>query len=144
MPPPSKPVFVAYYRVSTPRQGESGLGLEAQRETVTRHVQAVGGEVLAEGTDLMSGRRRDRPELAAADIRPSRLLRAGTSSPRMSSPTSPNDSPASWPCSRSEGDSGGRGRNKSVYPHRGHRRCPCPLPSTASPPASSGGPSAWS
>jgi DNA invertase Pin-like site-specific DNA recombinase len=66
MPPQPKPLFVAYYRVSTQRQGESGLGLEAQRETVTRHVQAVGGEVLAEGTDLMSGRRRDRPELVAA------------------------------------------------------------------------------
>ena len=35
-PKPSRPRFVAYYRVSTDKQGRSGLGIEAQRETVKR------------------------------------------------------------------------------------------------------------
>lgn len=42
------PRFVAYFRVSTERQGRSGLGLDAQREAVARHVAGAGGEVVAE------------------------------------------------------------------------------------------------
>jgi DNA invertase Pin-like site-specific DNA recombinase len=40
--------FVAYYRVSTDRQGRSGLGLEAQREAVTQHVASHKGELIAD------------------------------------------------------------------------------------------------
>lgn len=58
--------FVAYYRVSTERQGRSGLGLEAQREAVTRQVASTGGQVVAEFTEIESGKRNDRPELAKA------------------------------------------------------------------------------
>ena len=58
--------FVAYYRVSTDRQGRSGLGLEAQREAVRSYVAQRGGDVLDEFTEVETGKRSDRPELAAA------------------------------------------------------------------------------
>jgi DNA invertase Pin-like site-specific DNA recombinase len=58
--------FVAYYRVSTDRQGKSGLGLEAQREAVLRHLTGVGGQLRGEFTEIESGKRNDRPQLAAA------------------------------------------------------------------------------
>ena len=57
--------FVAYYRVSTDRQGASGLGLEAQRAAVARHM--AGGTLLAEFTEVESGRgHTNRPQLQAA------------------------------------------------------------------------------
>ena len=55
--------FVAYYRVSTDRQGQSGLGLEAQRAAVQGFVK---GEIIAEYTEVESGRKTDRAELIAA------------------------------------------------------------------------------
>jgi DNA invertase Pin-like site-specific DNA recombinase len=55
--------FVGYYRVSTSRQGESKLGLEAQREAVFNY---TGGCVLAEFQDIASGKSNDRPELLNA------------------------------------------------------------------------------
>lgn len=57
--------FVAYFRVSTDRQGRSGLGLEAQRSTVTGYV-AGRGEIVGEFTEIESGRKVDRPQLQAA------------------------------------------------------------------------------
>jgi DNA invertase Pin-like site-specific DNA recombinase len=57
---------VLYYRVSTSSQGRSGLGLEAQREAVGKFCQTRGCEVLAEFTEVESGKRNDRPELAKA------------------------------------------------------------------------------
>jgi len=57
--------FVAYYRVSTERQRISGLGLEAQREAVARHVAV--GQLVAEYTETESGKRHtNRPQLLAA------------------------------------------------------------------------------
>jgi len=56
--------YVAYYRVSTDRQGQSGLGLEAQRKAVLDHLN--GGTLLDTFTEVESGRRNDRPELAKA------------------------------------------------------------------------------
>jgi DNA invertase Pin-like site-specific DNA recombinase len=58
--------FVAYYRVSTDRQGRSGLGLDAQRDAVMRHVASHDGELLADFCEIESGKRSDRPQLAAA------------------------------------------------------------------------------
>ena len=58
--------FVSYIRVSTSRQGASGLGLEAQRASVAQYVTNVGGELLAEYTEVESGKRNDRPVLRDA------------------------------------------------------------------------------
>ena len=53
--------FVAYYRVSTDRQGRSGLGLEAQRDAVMRHVASHDGKLIADFCEIESGKRSDRP-----------------------------------------------------------------------------------
>jgi DNA invertase Pin-like site-specific DNA recombinase len=58
--------LIAYYRVSTDRQGRSGLGLEAQRTAVGRYLSSVGGILMAEHTEVETGRRNDRPELQKA------------------------------------------------------------------------------
>jgi DNA invertase Pin-like site-specific DNA recombinase len=58
--------FVAYYRVSTDKQGRSGLGLEAQQRAVRESVTAAAGQLVAEFTEIESGKRSDRPQLAAA------------------------------------------------------------------------------
>ncbi len=55
---------VAYYRVSTAAQGRSGLGLEAQRTAVEEIVRQRGLTLLAEFTEVESGKRNDRPVLA--------------------------------------------------------------------------------
>lgn len=58
--------LVAYYRVSTARQGESGLGLEAQRRKLQQIAAERRATVVAEYTEVESGRKADRPQLAAA------------------------------------------------------------------------------
>ncbi len=61
---------VPYYRVSTARQGRSGLGIEAQRTVVTRFAEAEGITLLAEHVEIETGKGSDaldrRPKLAAA------------------------------------------------------------------------------
>ena len=58
--------LVAYYRVSTKQQGDSGLGLEGQHEAVAAYARMTGCTVLAAYQEVESGRRCDRPELAKA------------------------------------------------------------------------------
>lgn len=57
---------VAYYRVSTEGQGRSGLGLEAQRTAVRSLCEGRGWQIVAEHTEVESGKLNDRPELQAA------------------------------------------------------------------------------
>lgn len=59
-------LHVAYFRVSTARQGRSGLGLEAQREAVQTYLNGGAWELVAQFTEVESGKRADRPELARA------------------------------------------------------------------------------
>jgi DNA invertase Pin-like site-specific DNA recombinase len=57
---------VSYLRVSTAGQGRSGLGLEAQRESVRALCDARGWAMIAEFTEIESGKRDERKELVAA------------------------------------------------------------------------------
>src|SRR3954452_12677328 len=61
---------VAYYRVSTARQGRSGLGIDAQRAAVHRFAQAEGFELIAEFVEVETGKCSDaldrRPQLSTA------------------------------------------------------------------------------
>ncbi|MFC4294099.1 recombinase family protein [Novosphingobium tardum] len=57
---------VAYYRVSTAAQGRSGLGLEAQRRAVTELCATRGLSLIAEFTEVESGKNNDRPQLSEA------------------------------------------------------------------------------
>ncbi len=57
---------IAYFRVSTNRQGKSGLGLEAQKESVNRYLESVGWKLIGEYVEVESGKRKNRPQLAAA------------------------------------------------------------------------------
>lgn len=58
--------IVSYLRVSTARQGASGLGLEAQRAAVQAFASAGRHVIVAEFVEVESGRKADRPQLAAA------------------------------------------------------------------------------
>ena len=57
--------YVAYFRVSTQKQGRSGLGLEAQRTAVQAYILHR-GHMIADFTDIESGKKADRPQLQAA------------------------------------------------------------------------------
>jgi len=54
---------IAYYRVSTKRQGESGLGLEAQRATVEEYARSEGLTISAEYVEVETGKSKTRPQL---------------------------------------------------------------------------------
>ena len=58
--------YVAYYRVSTRKQGQSGLGLDAQKIAVQEFLAMFSGTVIAEYIEIESGKRDDRPEFAKA------------------------------------------------------------------------------
>src|SRR5216683_3959739 len=58
--------FVSYLRVSTDRQGRSGLGIEAQRAAVASYLAGFGAEPIKEFIEVESGKRADQPELTRA------------------------------------------------------------------------------
>jgi DNA invertase Pin-like site-specific DNA recombinase len=58
--------FIAYFRVSTDRQGKSGLGLDAQRDAVMNYLNGGRWALVDEFTEIESGKRNDRPELEKA------------------------------------------------------------------------------
>jgi DNA invertase Pin-like site-specific DNA recombinase len=61
----AKPI-VAYYRVSTRHQQQSGLGFMAQQDAVRRYIDGNSGRLVAELTEVESGRKGDRPKLQEA------------------------------------------------------------------------------
>ena len=67
--------FIAYYRVSTAKQGQSGLGLEAQQAAVADYLSTNTGELVKQYTEIQSGSKNNRPELQAA-LRQCRLTGA--------------------------------------------------------------------
>ena len=58
--------FVAYYRVSTTKQGINGLGMDAQRNAVMNYLNGGNWNLIAEFAEVESGKRKDRPELLKA------------------------------------------------------------------------------
>src|SRR5262245_66097450 len=58
--------FVSYYRVSTDRQGRSGLGLEAQKDAVQQRLNGGPWQIVAEFVEIESGKRSKRLQLDAA------------------------------------------------------------------------------
>lgn len=58
--------YISYYRVSTTRQGVSGLGLQAQQNAASEFTKSSGGQIIKEFTEVESGKRIARPELDAA------------------------------------------------------------------------------
>jgi DNA invertase Pin-like site-specific DNA recombinase len=69
--------LVAYYRVSTVAQGESGLGLEAQKAAVEAYAAEAGLQIVAEFVEVESGKDNDRPELLKAMLKTKRTKGAG-------------------------------------------------------------------
>jgi DNA invertase Pin-like site-specific DNA recombinase len=60
------PIERRSFRVSTDRQGKSGLGLDAQREAVMNYLNGGRWTLIGEFTEIESGKRNDRPELEKA------------------------------------------------------------------------------
>ena len=64
--PPHQGKFIAYYRVSTDKQGKSGLGLDAQKAAVADRLNGGCWEIVEEFVETESGKRASRPQLDAA------------------------------------------------------------------------------
>jgi Resolvase, N terminal domain len=61
--------FVAYYRVSTDRQGQSGLGLDAQRKAIADYLNGGAWELVGEFTEVESGKKIRTPGVGSGDGR---------------------------------------------------------------------------
>jgi DNA invertase Pin-like site-specific DNA recombinase len=64
--------IVAYFRVSSDKQGERGLGMQAQQNAVDAYAEREGAHIIARFTEVESGRRNDRPQLEKALARAKR------------------------------------------------------------------------
>jgi DNA invertase Pin-like site-specific DNA recombinase len=64
--PPHQGKFIAYFRVSTDKQGKSGLGLEAQRKAVLEYLNGGRWSLMQEFVEIESGKHNERPQLTAA------------------------------------------------------------------------------
>src|SRR5436190_15055306 len=64
--PPHQGKFIAYFRVSTDKQGKSGLGVEAQRKAVLDYLNGGRWSLMQEFVEIESGKHNDRPQLTAA------------------------------------------------------------------------------
>ena len=64
--------FVVYYRVSTKQQGQSGLGLEAQKAAAEAYVKERGGEIIGEYQEVETGKNCKRPEIMKAILHANR------------------------------------------------------------------------
>ncbi len=64
--------FVVYYRVSTRQQGESGLGLDAQKAAAEAYVKERGGEIIGEYQEVETGKDCKRPEIMKAILHANR------------------------------------------------------------------------
>lgn len=65
--------YISYLRVSTQRQGQSGLGIEAQRAAVERYLTSIGGILLEEHIEVESGSKNSRPILVQSIAQAKRL-----------------------------------------------------------------------
>ena len=63
---PTTTRIIAYYRVSTKKQGKSGLGLEGQQTAILEFCRQHGGKILADYVEIETGKSKDRPELTKA------------------------------------------------------------------------------
>jgi predicted site-specific integrase-resolvase len=63
---PHQGKFIAYFRVSTEKQGKSGLGLDAQRQAVLAYLNGGRWALVQEFVEVESGKRNNRPQLTAA------------------------------------------------------------------------------
>src|SRR5262245_51095130 len=63
---PHRGKFIAYFRVSTDKQGKSGLGLEAQRKAVLNYLDGGSWSLAQEFVEIESGKHNERPQLVAA------------------------------------------------------------------------------
>jgi hypothetical protein len=96
--------FVSYLRVSTAKQGHSGLGLEAHRQAMADYLNGGSWQLVTEVVEIESGKRSDRPKLTEA----LRLCPAAQRHPRHRQAGSPEPRCA-LPARAGEGRSGVRG-----------------------------------
>ena len=99
-----KPKLIGLVRVSTDKQGESGLGLDAQLAAIEADLALVGGELIKTYVEVESGMHDDvdKPTQLRAAAGHAAFARPAWSSPRS---TAWSDSRSSWPTSRSWGSS---------------------------------------